>query len=544
PVPDAVRPSPRPWADTVLYELHVRGFTARMPGVPEPLRGTYAGLAHPAAVEHLTRLGVTAVELLPVQCGATEPSVAARGLTNYWGYNTLGYFAPDGRYAAGACAVTEFRAMVDALHAVGIEVVLDVVYNHTAEGPPDGPTLAYRGLDNRTYYRLEPGDPSRYRDYSGCGNTLDLRQPPVLRMVLDSLRHWVSVMGVDGFRFDLASALCRSSDGVDRHSGFLAAIGQDPLLRGVRLIAEPWDLGTDGYRVGGFPPPWAEWNGRYRDAVRDFWRGETADLSEVGTRLAGSEDLYGHHGRAPWTSVNFVTAHDGFTLRDLVSYRRKHNAANGEHGADGTDDNRSVNFGVEGDTGDPEVTSARARQVRNLLATMLLSVGTPMLLAGDELGNTQHGNNNAYCQDNEVSWLDWSDVDGDLLEFTRRLLALRAAEPVFRRRDFLTGVAAGKQARRDVTWFRPDGGEVTHDDWHRPGDRTLGVFLDGSRTDRYDSRGAPVTGGSYLYWLHAGDTEATVTLPAVAAGYRVVLDTADPPGAAQGGAAQGGAAQG
>jgi isoamylase len=518
----ARRPALRPWADTVIYELHVRGFTKRMPEVPERLRGTYAGLASPAAVRHLTRLGVTAVELLPVHASVTERSVAGRGLVNYWGYNTLGYFAPDPRYSAGEDPVAEFRAMVDALHAAGIEVLLDVVYNHTAEGPPDGPTLSLRGIDNRAYYRLDPADNARYRDYTGCGNTLDVRTGATLRLILDSLRYWVSVMGVDGFRFDLASALARGDDGVDEHSPFLAAVGQDPVLRDVRLIAEPWDLGSDGYRVGGFGAPWAEWNGRYRDAVRDFWRGELPRLAELGTRLAGSEDLYGPRG--PHASVNFLTAHDGFTLRDLVSYRRKHNAANGERGADGTDDNRSVNFGAEGDTADPEILALRRKQVRNLLATLLLSAGTPMLLAGDELGNTQHGNNNAYCQDNEVSWVDWSTVDSELLEFTRSLLALRAAEPVFRRAGFFTGSTVDD--RRDITWYRPDAQVVTDADWQRPGDRTLGAYLDGKRTDRHDRKGRPQAGRSYLLWLHSGQSDVDILLPPAAPAYSVAFDTA------------------
>lgn len=521
----AWHPPPRPAADTVVYELHVKGFTATLPAVPARLRGSFAGLAHPAAIEHLVRLGVTAVELLPVQYSVTEPALARRGLTNYWGYNTLGYFAPDARLAATSDPVAEFAAMVDSLHAAGLEVILDVVYNHTAEGPPGGPTLAFRGIDNRAYYRLER-DRSRYRDYTGCGNTLDVRQPAVLRMVLDSLRYWVCAMGVDGFRFDLASALTRGADGVEAHPAFLAAAAQHRVLRAVRLIAEPWDLGGDGYRVGGFGAPWAEWNGRYRDAVRDFWRGEAADLSELGTRLAGSADLYSTDRRGPAASVNFVTAHDGFTLRDLVSYRRKHNAANGEGGADGTDDNRSVNFGVEGDTADRRVREARQRQVRNLLTTLLLSAGTPMLLAGDEFGNTQHGNNNVYCQDNPLSWLDWSAVDAELLEFTRRLLALRAAEPVLRRGMFFTGEATGRPARRDLTWYRPDGAVCSHADWHQPGARTLGAYLDGHRTDRRDQRGRPITGNSYLFWLHAGDSDVDITLPAAASCYAIAIDTA------------------
>ncbi|GIL28320.1 glycogen debranching protein GlgX [Actinocatenispora comari] len=525
------RPPLRPWTDTVLYELHVRGFTARLEQVPERLRGSYAGLAHPAAVSHLRRLGVTAVELLPVQHSATEPFLAQRGLTNYWGYNTLGYFAPDTRFAATADPVAEFRDMVAVLHDAGIEVILDVVYNHTAEGPPTGPTLSWRGLANRTYYRLEPGDPARYRDFTGCGNTLDVRQPATLRLVLDSLRYWVLALGVDGFRFDLASALLRGESGVAQYPGFLAAVAADPVLRKVRLIAEPWDLGAGGYRVGGFGPGWSEWNGRYRDAVRDFWRGRADSLAELGTRLAGSEDLYGEGGRGPGASVNFVTAHDGFTLRDVVSYAHKHNEANGEGGADGTDDNRSENNGVEGDTDDPAVLARRRRQVRNLLGTLLLSAGVPMLLAGDELGRTQRGNNNAYCQDNEVSHVDWAGADPELLAFTTRLLELRATEPVFRRRHFFTGAAV--DGRRDLVWYRADGAEVTAADWHAGGAGTLGAFLDGARADTGDpaaSTAGPASagaGGSYLLYLHGAEVDASVRLPRAAARWQVVLDTAE-----------------
>jgi isoamylase len=529
PGPPPARPRV-PWTDTVIYEAHVRGFTASHPEVPAELRGSYAGLGHPAAIEHLTHLGITAVELLPVHHSLTEPSVAARGLTNYWGYNTLGYFAPDARFSASGDRggqVTEFRAMVDALHAAGIEVLLDVVYNHTAEGQPLGPTLCYRGIDNRTYYRLEPDEPSRYRDYTGCGNTLDSRQAPVLRLVMDSLRYWVTAMGVDGFRFDLASALTRSRDGVDKYSGFLAAIAQDPVLGGVKLIAEPWDLGIDGYRVGGFPPPWAEWNGRYRDAVRDYWRGAGGDPAELGTRLAGSEDLYA--ARRPHASVNFITAHDGFTLADLVSYDRKHNDDNGEGNRDGTDDNRSTNLGAEGPTDDEEVLTARRRQARNLLATLLLSAGVPMLTAGDELGRTQRGNNNAYCQDNELSWLDWSGVDTDLLAFTRDLIALRRAEPVFRRRSFFTGAASGTPPRRDLTWYRPDGRQLRTPDWHRRDGSPLGVLLDGTHTGEREPHGEPRTGHTYLLWFHSGTSEAEVTLPRYPGikGYEQVVNTGD-----------------
>ncbi len=525
-----------PWENTVIYELHVKGFTQRHPGVPEDLRGTYAGLAHPAAIEHLLSLGVTSVELLPVHQFVTEPHLANRGLTNYWGYNSLGYFAPDARYAASGDTggqVTEFREMVAALHAAGIEVILDVVYNHTAEGDAHGPTLSFRGIDNRGYYRLEARDPSRYTDYTGCGNTLDARQPAVVQMMMDSLRYWVVAMGVDGFRFDLASALARSMHDVDRLSAFMAVVHQDPIVSQVKLIAEPWDVGAGGYQVGNFPPLWTEWNGRYRDSVRDLWRGGARGLAELGYRLSGSSDLYQDDGRRPFASINFVTAHDGFTLRDLVSYEHKHNEANGEHNRDGTDDNRAWNCGVEGPTDDPSVHALRQRQVRNILATLTLSTGVPMITAGDEMGRTQGGNNNAYCQDNEVSWVDWS-LDGparELLEFTRRLLALRAAAPVFRQRSFFVGapVRRGHEAY-DLAWFRPDSQQMTPQDWHRAEVRTLGMYLDGQQIRHRGPRGERITDDSYLLWLHTGDSPVTATLPAGpwANGYTVVFDTARP----------------
>ncbi|HEX6074670.1 MAG TPA: glycogen debranching protein GlgX [Micromonosporaceae bacterium] len=562
---DPPPPGPRtPWADTVIYELHVRGFTRRHPGIPERLRGTYAGLAHPAAVEHLVNLGVTAVELLPVHHAVTEPAVAARGLPNYWGYNSLGYFAPDARYSSSGDLgqqVTEFREMVRALHEAGIEVILDVVYNHTAEGSPDGPAFSFRGIDNGGYYRLEPDDRSRYRDYTGCGNTLDIRQFHALQMVMDSLRYWITEMGVDGFRFDLASALARSLHDVDRLSSFMAVVHQDPVVNQVKLIAEPWDLGEGGYQVGEFPPLWTEWNGRFRDSVRDFWRGARTGMAELATRMSGSSDLYADDGRRPFASINFVTAHDGFTIRDLVSYQRKHNEANQEHNRDGTNDNRSYNFGVEGPTDDPDVSRARRRQIRNLLSTLLLSTGVPMLLAGDEMLRTQRGNNNAYCQDNEVSWLDWSMLDDPdaarLLRFTQRLLRLRGTSPVFRQRAFFLGEPAGYDGQvKDLAWFRPDGEEMTHHDWHSPRVRTLGMYLHGEThrgQSTVDPGDDPVPARcrshhvsttrrrigwegpndhSYVLWLHADEADIEVVPPGEpwAGGYRIVLDTAEEDG--------------
>jgi glycogen operon protein len=525
-----------PWENTVIYELHVRGFTMRHPGVPPELRGTYAGLAHPAAIEHLLNLGVTSVELLPIHHYVTEPWLAGRGLRNYWGYNSLGYFAPDARYAASGDAggqVTEFREMVAALHAAGIEVILDVVYNHTAEGDAFGPTLSFRGIDNRGYYRLQGSDPSRYTDYTGCGNTLDARQPAVLQMMMDSLRYWVIEMGVDGFRFDLASALARSLHDVDRLSAFMGVVQQDPIVSQVKLIAEPWDIGAGGYQVGNFPPLWTEWNGRYRDVVRDLWRGHDGGMAELGYRLSGSSDLYQDDGRRPFASINFVTAHDGFTMRDLVSYGHKHNEGNREGNRDGTDDNRSWNCGVEGETDDPAVLELRRRQVRNLLATLILSTGVPMITAGDEMWRTQGGNNNAYCQDNDVSWVDWDlgEPAVELLRFTRRLLAFRAAAPVFRQRSFFVGapVRRGHEAY-DLAWFRPDGLQMTPQDWHRSDLRVLGMYLDGRQIRHRGPRGERITDDSYLLWLHAGDQAVTAALPGRpwSDGYTVVFDTARP----------------
>ncbi|MBC9730565.1 glycogen debranching protein GlgX [Streptomyces sp. TRM68367] len=521
-----------PWADSVIYELHVRGFTKLHPGIPEELRGTYAGLAHPAAIEHLAKLGVTAVELLPVHQFAHEDHLLRRGLKNYWGYNSIGYFAPHAAYSASGTTgqqVGEFKRMVRALHGAGIEVILDVVYNHTAEAGELGPTLSLKGIDNRGYYRLQP-DARRYADYTGCGNTLHVVQPHVLRLITDSLRYWVTEMGVDGFRFDLAAALARSMHDVDMLSPFLAVIAQDPVLRRVKLIAEPWDVGSGGYQVGAFPPLWTEWNDRYRNAVRDFWRHALPDVREMGYRLSGSSDLYAWGGRRPQASVNYLTAHDGFTLRDLVSYERKHNEANGEGNRDGSDDNRSWNCGAEGETGDAGVRALRRRQLRNLLTTLLLSTGVPMLVAGDELGRTQRGNNNAYCQDNEIGWVDWSLPAEPgwraLFDLTSRLIALRHRHPVLRRRAFFSGRAHSTDGLRDLAWFTARGTEMTEQDWYAPA-ATLGMYLSGRDIPGRDARGAQILDDSFLAVLHAGDRPVTFVLPGPpwAERYEVVVDT-------------------
>ncbi|MFE2171488.1 glycogen debranching protein GlgX [Kitasatospora sp. NPDC059462] len=532
-----------PWAETVLYELHVRGFTLRHPGVPPALRGTYAGLAHPAAVAHLTGLGVTAVELLPVHHHVSEDHLQARGLVNYWGYNTVGYFAPHAGYSSSGSRggqVGEFKRMVRALHAAGIEVILDVVYNHTAEGSELGPSLFLRGIDNAGHYRLPPNRPRGYADYTGCGNTLDTRRPQVIRLITDSLRYWVHEMGVDGFRFDLATALARGDGGdVTMDHPLLAAIAQDPLLNRVKLIAEPWDVGPGGYRVGGFPPPWAEWNDRYRDTVRDFWRGARPDVRELGYRLSGSSDLFQHAGRRPYASVNHVTAHDGFTLRDLVSYDRKHNEANGEANRDGTDDNRSWNHGAEGESAGPAVAALRRRQLRNLLATLLLSAGVPMLTAGDEFGRTQGGNNNAYCQDNEVSWLDWSLLDDpawrDLRAFTAALVRLRRRHPVLRQRAFFSGRAPAPGGRPDLVWFTPLGRDMTETDWFTPS-ASLGMLLSGTAMSERDAYGRPVVDDSFLLLLNAGARPLPFVLPgapwtADGTRFEAVVDTSAEDGA-------------
>jgi isoamylase len=520
-----------PWADSVVYELHVRGFTARHPGVPERLRGTYAGLAHPAAVEHLLSLGVTAVELLPVHHFVSEPHLLRKGLTNYWGYNSLGYFAPHAGYSSSGShgeQVREFKAMVRALHDAGIEVLLDVVYNHTAEGDQSGPTLSMRGIDNLSYYRLLADDRARYRDYTGCGNTLDVRTSHVLQLIMDSLRYWVTEMHVDGFRFDLASALARSMHDVDKLSSFLQVVQQDPVVSSVKLVAEPWDVGEGGYQVGEFPPLWSEWNDRYRDTVRDAWRGHAGGVRELAYRLSGSSDLYNVDGRSPQASVNFVTSHDGFSLRDLTSYDHKHNQANGEGNRDGDSHNRSWNCGVEGETDDESVNALRRRQARNLLATLLLSSGVPMLTMGDEVRRTQRGNNNAYCQDNEISYQPWElppDAK-DLCDFTARLVALRRAHPVLRQRTFFLG-RPGESGVKDLAWFGADGQELTDEQWFDQEQRTLGMYLDGQGIRMRGPRGRRVEDDSLLLVLHTGPDDLDVVLPGPpwASSYEVLLDT-------------------
>ncbi|MEU9336880.1 glycogen debranching protein GlgX [Streptomyces sp. NPDC048290] len=533
------RPPRRPYADSVIYEAHVKGLTMRHPELPPELRGTYAGLAHPAITGHLVSLGVTAVELMPVHQFVQDGVLQDRGLTNYWGYNTIGYFAPHHAYAAHGGRgeqVAEFKSMVKALHEAGLEVILDVVYNHTAEGNEHGPTLSFRGIDNASYYRLVDGDWGHYYDTTGTGNSLLMRHPHVLQLIMDSLRYWVTEMHVDGFRFDLAATLARQFHEVDRLSAFFDLIQQDPVISRVKLIAEPWDLGEGGYQVGNFPPLWSEWNGRYRDAVRDFWRAEPHTLGEFASRLTGSSDLYQHSRRRPRASVNFITAHDGFTLRDLVSYDTKHNAANGEDDRDGESVNRSWNSGAEGATSDPAVRELRARRQRTFLATLLLSQGIPMLGHGDELGRTQGGNNNAYCQDNETSWIDWrlTPDQRDLLEFTRRLIALRAAHPVLRRRRFFHGetVTHAGQPLPDLVWLAPDAREMTEADWERPDAHTVGVFLNGDAIAEPDPRGRRVVDDSFLLLLNAYWEPVRYRLPDASFGDRwtALVDTADPRG--------------
>ncbi|MGH3915579.1 MAG: glycogen debranching protein GlgX [Pseudonocardiaceae bacterium] len=527
-----------PYNETVIYEAHVRGLTIAHPEIPVELRGTYTGLAHPVMIDHLTSLGITTVELMPVHQFITDHHLAEEGLSNYWGYNTIAFLAAHNSYVAVSAAgvqvhdiVSQFKAMVRELHAAGIEVILDVVYNHTAEGNHMGPTLSMRGVDNCTYYRLVEDDQRYYMDYTGTGNSLNVRSPHTLQLIMDSLRYWVTEMHVDGFRFDLASTLAREFYDVDRLSTFFDLVQQDPVISQVKLIAEPWDVGPGGYQVGNFPALWTEWNGKYRDTVRDFWRGEPGTLGEFAARLTGSSDLYQHDGRRPHASINFITAHDGFTLADLVSYNDKHNEANGEDGRDGADDNRSWNCGVEGPTDDPGVLALRARQQRNLLATLFLSQGTPMLLHGDELGRTQHGNNNVYCQDNELSWVDWEKVDEDLVQFTAAMAALRRAHPVFRRRRFFAGrpIRRGDELR-DIAWFNPSGEEMTEQDWEVDFGRCLTVFLNGEGLLDVDSRGQRVTDSSFLLCFNAHHEDIEVQLPGTDYGqeWTVVLDTALP----------------
>jgi glycogen operon protein len=528
------RPPRTPWYRTLIYELHVKGFTQLHPRVPEKLRGSYAGLSSEPAIQHLRDLGVTAVELLPVHHFVNDRSLTTKGLANYWGYNTLAYFAPEPRYVATGIpqdAVQQFKTMVRALHAAGIEVILDVVYNHTAEGNQLGPTLSMRGLDNAAYYRLSPDDRRYYMDFTGCGNTLNMQHPSVLQLVMDSLRYWVLDMHVDGFRFDLASALARELFAVDRLAAFFDIIHQDPVLSQVKLIAEPWDVGEGGYQVGNFPALWAEWNGKYRDTVRRFWKGDGDTASEFATRLTGSSDLYREGGRSPQASINFVTCHDGFTLRDLVSYNHKHNEANQEDNRDGADDNHSWNCGVEGATDDPGIRALRARQRRNLMATLLFSQGVPMILGGDELGRTQQGNNNAYCQDSELTWLDWELDDGEtkFLEFVRTAIRVRHDQPVLQRRKWFRGRPIRGSEVKDISWLDPAGNEMSDEAWNAGFVKCLGVRLAGDAIGDVDERGEPIVGDTLLLLLNAHHEAIDFLLPGTGPEqeWERVLDTTD-----------------
>jgi len=524
------RPPRVAWHDTVIYELHVRGFTMRHPDVPAPLRGTYAGLACQPVIDWFRRLGVTTIELMPVHWFVDDRHLLEKGLRNYWGYNSLGFFAPDSRYYGPLARVSEFKTMVKTLHSAGLEVILDVVYNHTAEGNHMGPTLSLRGIDNASYYRLVNDNPRYYMDYTGCGNTLNMRSPRVLQLIMDSLRYWVEEMHVDGFRFDLASALARELHEVDRLGAFFDIIRQDPVLSRVKLIAEPWDVGEGGYQVGNFPVGWTEWNDRYRDAMRAYWKGDGGLIGEFARRFTGSSDLYEASGRRPHASINYITSHDGFTLTDLVSYNEKHNEANQEGNRDGHDNNLSWNCGVEGPTDDAQVQALRARQKRNLIATLLLAQGVPMLLAGDEIGRTQNGNNNAYCQDTELSWVDWdlNDERRALLEFVRRMIEIRRQHPVFHRRRFFQGRALHGAGSKDLLWLRPDGGEMTDDEWEHAHARSLGVYLAGSTIDDMDRRGQLVVDKNFLVLLNAHHEAIPFTLPALRPGtaWQALTDTA------------------
>jgi isoamylase len=520
------------WDKTIIYEVHVKGFTARHPDVPEPMRGTYSALTTPAVIDHLLALGVTALELLPVQHFVRDRHLYDRGLTNYWGYNTIGFFAPDTGYATSPVRgrhIREFKSMVKTLHSAGVEVILDVVYNHTAEGNHLGPTLSFRGVDNATYYRLVADNKRYYTDYTGCGNTLNVTHPRTLQLIMDSLRYWVTEMHVDGFRFDLASALAREVHAVDRLSAFFDILHQDPTLSQVKLIAEPWDVGEGGYQVGNFPVGWAEWNGKYRDTIRRYVKGDGGQVAELGYRLTGSSDLYSMSGRRPFASVNFVTAHDGFTLHDLVSYDHKHNEANGENNCDGTDDNLSWNGGVEGPTADPAINELRERQKRNCLALLLLSQGVPMICGGDEIGRTQQGNNNAYCQDNELSWYDWKldRAARELMVFTQRLVGLRKNHPVLRRRRFFQGRRIHGSEVKDISWFRPDGQAMTDENWNSGSVRSLMLRLAGDAMMETDKKGRAIVDDTLLILLNALDTPHPFTLPAHKRGVRwhQLLDT-------------------
>jgi glycogen operon protein len=521
-----------PWHDTVIYEMHVRGFSINHPDIPEPLRGTYEALTTEAALEHLKKLGITAVELMPIHHHARDRYLEEKGLTNYWGYNSYGYFAPERRFAASktpAGAVREFKRMVRALHNAGLEVILDVVYNHTAEGNQLGPTLSLKGIDNASYYRLVADNPRYYMDFTGCGNTLNMQSPQVLQLIMDSLRYWVLEMHVDGFRFDLASALARELFDVDRLGAFFDIVHQDPVLSQVKLIAEPWDLGAGGYQVGNFPVLWTEWNGQYRDSVRRFWRGDGGTVSELATRLAGSNDLYARSGRRPYASINFITSHDGFTLNDLVSYNDKHNEANGEDNRDGENNNLSWNSGVEGPTDDTAIRALRDRQKRNFLATLMLSQGVPMISHGDELGRTQRGNNNAYCQDNDQTWIDWNldDEKRALLNFTSKLVHLRHAQPVLRRRRYFQGRSIRGGHVKDVAWLEPNGHEMNDEAWNADFVRSLGMLLNGSAIDEVNERGQPIIGDTLLVLLNGHSDQVPFTLPPLAGNqqWRRLFDT-------------------
>lgn len=530
------RPPAHPYNETIIYEAHVKGFTKLHPDIPKELQGTYLGLAHPAAIKHLTDLGVTAIELMPVHQFVNDTSLQDKGLSNYWGYNTIGFFAPHNGYATygqNGHQVNEFKTMVKSLHEAGIEVILDVVYNHTAEGNHMGPTLSFRGIDNASYYRLVDGDQAHYFDTTGTGNSLLMRSHAVLQLIMDSLRYWVTEMHVDGFRFDLASTLARQFHEVDKLSTFFELIAQDPVLSGVKLIAEPWDVGDGGYNVGEFPALWSEWNGKYRDTMRDFWRGEPSTLGEFAARISGSADLYQHSGRAPMASINFITAHDGFTLNDLVSYNNKHNEANGEGNADGESNNRSWNCGEEGPTEDPEVLSLRSRQIKNFLTTMLFSQGVPMICHGDEMGRTQAGNNNVYCQDNELSWVNWNltATQQDLLHFTRRVIKLRKDHPVLRRRRFFYGDAAhgGESKLQEIGWLRPSGEHMRDEDWTAWYARSLMVYVNGHAISEPDRRGEKIVDNSFLLLVNASEEDIEFTIPTEPTGtskaWKVVIDT-------------------
>jgi len=530
------RPPAHPYNETIIYEAHVKGFTKLHPDIPKELQGTYLGLAHPAAIKHLTDLGVTAIELMPVHQFVNDTSLQDKGLSNYWGYNTIGFFAPHNGYATygqNGHQVNEFKTMVKNLHEAGIEVILDVVYNHTAEGNHMGPTLSFRGIDNASYYRLVDGDQAHYFDTTGTGNSLLMRSHAVLQLIMDSLRYWVTEMHVDGFRFDLASTLARQFHEVDKLSTFFELIAQDPVLSGVKLIAEPWDVGDGGYNVGEFPALWSEWNGKYRDTMRDFWRGEPSTLGEFAARISGSADLYQHSGRAPMASINFITAHDGFTLNDLVSYNNKHNEANGEGNADGESNNRSWNCGEEGPSEDPEVLSLRSRQIKNFLTTMLFSQGVPMICHGDEMGRTQAGNNNVYCQDNELSWVNWNlnATQQDLLHFTRKVIKLRKDHPVLRRRRFFYGDAAhgGESKLQEIGWLRPSGEHMRDEDWTAWYARSLMVYVNGHAISEPNLHGEKIVDKSFLLLVNASEEDIEFTIPTEPTGsskaWKVVIDT-------------------